>query len=162
MKQLTLIRHAKSSWKMADLEDSWRPLNRRGYRQLLALGKRIPASGLWLVSPAVRTYTTAHVLRRLVGLPMCGLQLDERLYDSSGHQLLQLLQRLSEVNDAVVLVAHSPGLEELLTLLCPAHKADFGTADLVTLALLVPSWADCQAGSGQLLAHVSPAEAESI
>ncbi len=41
MKQLTLIRHAKSSWKIQDLEDSWRPLSRRGYWQLLELAAQV-------------------------------------------------------------------------------------------------------------------------
>ena len=59
MKQLTLIRHAKSSWKIQDLEDSWRPLSRRGYWQLLELAAQVPQNAFWLVSPAVRSYSTA-------------------------------------------------------------------------------------------------------
>jgi phosphohistidine phosphatase len=158
MKQLTLIRHAKSSWKIADIEDSWRPLNTRGYRQLVELGKHVPQGGLWLVSPAVRTYATAHILRRLAGLPMGGLQLDERLYESSGERLLALLQTLDDSDEQIVLVAHCPGLDELASLLCPRHPEPLATGNLLTLELQIEHWADCGGGCGRQLAHFAPSE----
>lgn len=158
MKQLTLIRHAKSSWKIAELEDSWRPLTARGYRQLLELGNHVPAGGLWLVSPSVRTYATAHVLRRLAGLPMAGLQLDERLYESSGSKLLTLLQEQDDKDDHLVLIAHSPGLDELAIALCPAALVPLSTASLLTLELQVTQWRLCVAGCGHQLVHLVPGE----
>ena len=157
MKQLTLIRHAKSSWKVVDLEDSWRPLSARGYQQLSALTPHLPSSALWLVSPAVRTYATAHVLRRMAGLPMTGLILDERLYESSGKGLLTLLTTLSEEDNQVLLVAHSPGLDELVGLLCPTEAVRLTTANLVILELDVERWAECRVGCGRLQLHLAPA-----
>ena len=41
MKQLTLIRHAKSSWKDAYLLDIDRPLKKRGKRDAPTMGKRL-------------------------------------------------------------------------------------------------------------------------
>lgn len=35
MKELVLIRHAKSSWKDSNLDDFDRPLNKRGEKMLL-------------------------------------------------------------------------------------------------------------------------------
>ncbi|MFC3914287.1 SixA phosphatase family protein [Pseudaeromonas sharmana] len=156
MKKLILIRHAKSSWKIAELEDSWRPLSPRGYRQLASLTAHIPHQGLWLVSPAVRTYATAHVLRRLAGLPMGGLLLDDRLYESSGHNLMTLLRGLDDVDDEVTLIGHSPGLDELTQLLCHEHHQPFGTGDLVTLQLQIKAWSDCRENCGQVLLHLVP------
>ena len=158
MKKLTLIRHAKSSWKIADLEDSWRPLSPRGYRQLTSLAPHIPHQGLWLVSPAVRTYATAHVLRRLAGLPMGGLLLDERLYESCGHNLLSLLQRLDDVDEEVTLIGHSPGLEELAQLLCQEYRQPLATGELVALELNVEAWRACRVDCGRLLLHVASHE----
>jgi Phosphohistidine phosphatase SixA len=161
MKQLTLIRHAKSSWKLASLEDSWRPLNRRGYGQLQEMAAHVPKQGLWLVSPAVRTYTTAHVLRRLAGLPMVGIQLDERLYETSGSHLLSLLQELEDGDEQVTLVGHNPGLDELVALLLPMPLQSLGTGAMLTLSLSIGHWAECRAGCGSVVGCVFPsAEAE--
>jgi phosphohistidine phosphatase len=158
MKQITLIRHAKSSWKIADLEDSWRPLNPHGYRQLQEVGQYVPTGGLWLVSPAVRTYATAHVLRRLAGLPMAGLQLDERLYESSGDKLLTLLQGQDDKDDQLVLIAHSPGLDELAALLCACKPEPLATANLLTLELQISHWQQCHAGCARQVAHIIPGQ----
>ena len=161
MKQLTLIRHAKSSWKLASLEDSWRPLSRRGYGQLQEMAAQVPRQGLWLVSPAVRTYTTAHVLRRLAGLPMVGIQLDERLYETSGTHLLTLLQELDDGDEQVTLVGHNPGLDELVELLLPMHLQSLGTGAMLTLSLSISRWAECRAGCATVVACVFPsAQAE--
>ena len=43
MKNLILIRHAKSSWKHPELSDFERPLNNRGIRDAPFMGKRLKA-----------------------------------------------------------------------------------------------------------------------
>jgi phosphohistidine phosphatase len=56
MKTLTLIRHAKSSWKYPDLADYDRPLNKRGRRDAAMMAERLAARGFGpqriLTSPA--------------------------------------------------------------------------------------------------------------
>ncbi|MDH3806604.1 MAG: histidine phosphatase family protein, partial [Gammaproteobacteria bacterium] len=65
MKTLTLVRHAKSSWKDSGLSDRERPLNKRGERDAPVMGKRAAAAGLRpsqiISSPAVRAWTTAKI-----------------------------------------------------------------------------------------------------
>ena len=46
MKTLTLVRHAKSSWKDQYLSDRERPLNKRGERDAPVMGKRIAEAGI--------------------------------------------------------------------------------------------------------------------
>ena len=41
MKKIYLIRHAKSSWKDETLSDFERPLNGRGKRDVVFMGKRL-------------------------------------------------------------------------------------------------------------------------
>ena len=45
MKLLTLIRHAKSSWKDAGMDDFDRALNDRGERDAPRMGKRLSRAG---------------------------------------------------------------------------------------------------------------------
>jgi len=68
MKTLSLIRHAKSTWKHLDLDDRDRPLSSRGAleAEILAeyLGKKSFTPDLILASPASRTQETAKILKQ--------------------------------------------------------------------------------------------------
>ena len=60
--QLLLLRHAKSSWRQADLEDHQRPLNKRGLAAAKRMGLYLAEAGLRpdrvLCSTALRTRET--------------------------------------------------------------------------------------------------------
>lgn len=111
MKRLTLVRHAKSSWELEELSDSWRPLNERGYRQLAAMAGREPMGGVWLVSPAVRAYSTAYILREQSHQGMEAVRLASEVYDNTLEALLGLLRR--QRDEHLVVVGHNPGMETL-------------------------------------------------
>ena len=63
MRTLTLIRHAKSSWKDSTLDDFDRPLNKRGKDNAPMMGRLLHKAGvrfdLITTSPALRALTTA-------------------------------------------------------------------------------------------------------
>ncbi|MCC6685100.1 MAG: histidine phosphatase family protein, partial [Bacteroidia bacterium] len=68
MKQLVLVRHAKSDWANPELKDFDRPLNERGKQNAPEMGKRL-ASKKWPVdlivsSPAKRALKTARLLAK--------------------------------------------------------------------------------------------------
>ena len=71
MKQLTLIRHAKSSWKQTGMEDSARPLNRRGKSDAIDMGQRLAAiefmPDVLISSPAKRARSTARRMGKEIG-----------------------------------------------------------------------------------------------
>ena len=83
MLQLTLIRHAKSSWKDTTLKDFERPLNKRGRHNAPLMGRVIQDSGLsfdrMVSSPAERAITTARLIAAQLGYPEQQIQtLDEQ------------------------------------------------------------------------------------
>ena len=87
MKILTLIRHAKSSWKDSNLSDRQRPLNKRGERDAPVMGKRIAEHGirpsLIICSPAARARSTAKIIAREISYPIEFLQREDGLYLAS-------------------------------------------------------------------------------
>lgn len=72
MKQLLLVRHAKSSWANSGQSDFDRPLNERGHKDAPMMAKRIMDRGihidLVISSNAVRALTTAHYLQLQIKL----------------------------------------------------------------------------------------------
>jgi phosphohistidine phosphatase len=66
MKDLLLLRHAKSSWEDSELSDFERALNARGKRDATRIGKLILEEGLTphciISSSAVRARSTADIV----------------------------------------------------------------------------------------------------
>ncbi|MBY6185255.1 histidine phosphatase family protein [Marinobacter hydrocarbonoclasticus] len=109
---MLLIRHAKSSWRIDDLADQYRPLSARGYREAPKIWDRLPFEPeLWLCSPAIRAYSTARLIQA------APLQMVERLYPGSPEGLLAEVALLPESLSSVALVGHNPALEQLASAL---------------------------------------------
>lgn len=121
MKQLVLIRHAKSSWKYDGLADALRPLNSRGYSEALALAEWMKEEGIYphvfLVSPSVRTYTTAMAILLAIESPSSKVILSDALLCSGSDAYLNLLPDLDPRWNSVAIVGHNDAISETLNAL---------------------------------------------
>ncbi len=117
MKTLILVRHAKSSWDDPALADEERPLDARGERDAPKVGKRLAKAGakpdLILSSPAKRALTTARVIAKELGYKRKKIVVDDRLYAAEADVVLDVIQRLGNEADSVMLFGHNPELTEL-------------------------------------------------
>lgn len=143
MKTLLLLRHAKSSWKDAELDDHDRPLNKRGKRDAPRMGQLLLSEGLLpeliVASTAKRARKTAeHVIAasRYRG----ETRITGELYMASGPSLRELVAALPEPAARVLLIGHNPGLEDLLESLVGAY-APLSTAALAHVELDIERWA---------------------
>ena len=142
MKLLSILRHAKSSWSDSSLDDHDRPLNKRGTRDAPRMGHLIRERGLVpdviLSSTARRARQTALVVAETAGFPD-EVRFTRTLYGAGPDDLLDALRGLPEACAHVLVVAHNPGLEELLvTLVGESHTLP--TAALAVVELPVESW----------------------
>ena len=84
MKNLLLIRHAKSSWK-ENLPDRKRPLSKRGYTDLDLMTRFLKDKNyrpdLIVSSPARRAMDTADTYIKGLGLEDVPFQINEDIYD---------------------------------------------------------------------------------
>lgn len=127
MNMLHLLRHAKSS-AQEDVEDSERPLSRRGRDAARQVGKHLPAKvgavDLVLCSSARRTRETLDLVVAEFS-PRPQSLIEDELYLASRERLLDRLRRL-EVPDAnVLLIGHNPGLHELAVDLADKDSAEY-------------------------------------
>jgi phosphohistidine phosphatase len=149
MKTLMLLRHAKSSWKDSDLADHDRPLNKRGRKTAPMMGRLLSTEGvvpdLILSSTAVRARETAEAVAESSSYEG-PIELVESLYLAPPGKLLGEAQ--SRTPDSVVrllLVAHNPGLEELVEILSGARHA-FPTAALAVFEVGIERWKALELG----------------
>ncbi|MEO8224223.1 MAG: histidine phosphatase family protein, partial [Gammaproteobacteria bacterium] len=145
-RQLTLIRHAKSAWEDAGMNDRERPLNARGEHDAPAMGQRLRARNarptLMLTSPAVRARRTAQIIAREIGYPQEFLQREEDLYLATPEQLIGVLARQESSFRDVIVCCHNPGLTELANRLTGAGIDNVPTTGIVIIELEIKRWAD--------------------
>jgi phosphohistidine phosphatase len=160
VKRLTLIRHAKSSWRDASLEDFDRPLSSRGRRDAPRMAERLaaakPAPEQMLASPALRAADTARAMAAALGRPETWIRWMRSLYMGSPGRLLSAVQELDDAVEHAALVGHNPGLSELVELLTDAGIDDVPTCGIVTIELDVEHWRDAAPGRGRVVAFDHP------
>ncbi|MFJ3808933.1 SixA phosphatase family protein [Streptomyces sp. NPDC090073] len=116
MRRLMVLRHAKSAWPEG-VEDHRRPLAPRGLRDAPAAGRALAEGGglpdLALCSTAVRARRTWELAAAEWGTPP-PVRYDRRLYAADAADLLDVVREVPREVEALLLVGHNPGLEQLV------------------------------------------------
>jgi phosphohistidine phosphatase len=144
MKTLTLVRHAKSSWKDRTLTDRERPLNKRGQNDAPVMGRRIADAGirpsLIVSSPAVRAWTTAKVVAQALGYPLEFLQREDGLYLASLDSWLDVVAAQDNGFNSLMLFGHNPGLTDFANYLSPGLTHNVPTTGVVCVNIDTDDW----------------------
>ncbi len=154
MKRLFLIRHAKSSWAAADLDDFHRPLNQRGKLDGPAMAKRLAAAGirpeLIVASPAVRAKKTARMMAEGTGYDKEAIRYEDGLYLGSVTFHCRLIVALFQEVDVIFLVGHNNTLTELAGHLAGRDLGNIPTCGIVALEYSGEEGFTDLAGGGEL------------
>lgn len=143
MLRLLLLRHAKSDWSRPGLPDHDRALARRGLRDAPRLGRFLRDAGLVpevaLVSTARRARDTARLALDSAGAPPETVRLLPDLYGSGRDRILRIVREQGGSASPLLVVAHNPGLEDLVSRLAFDYRP-FPTAALAVVSVPAPSW----------------------
>lgn len=172
MRQLLLLRHAKSSWEGKTASDRDRPLNERGLRNAARMAREMHRLGLEpdmiLVSPARRTMQTLEALEPWADLPL--VEPMETLYLADVPDLLGALHGVAETVRSVLVIGHNPGLHDLAVALAglrdrplthgatgqeKALAEGFPTGALAEFTI-AGSWWELREGGGKLVRFLTP------
>lgn len=165
VKQLYVLRHAKSSWDDPRPEDHERPLSARGRRAagLMAdhLLSEAIAPELVLCSSAQRTRET------LAGIGVGGeIVIEPELYGATAYGVLERLRRVPSATASVMVIGHNPSLQDLILMLVPsddrlrnAVQDKFPTGALATLTIAC-EWRELDMGTARLTAFLRPRDLE--
>ena len=166
MRQLLLLRHAKSSWDDPGLSDHSRPLNARGRAAAAAMRQTMIGLALSpdvvLVSSARRTLQTLEAFEPWEETPI--IEPMDALYLASSPQLLKVLNGVAETARSVMLIGHNPGLHELAVQLTgsardpsDARRLAEGFPTGAMAEFVVPgAWRTLAAGNARLHRFVCP------
>jgi phosphohistidine phosphatase len=167
MLTLSLLRHAKSSWKNPSLPDRERPLASRGIADAPMMGRTMTERGidpeLVLCSSARRTVDTlALVLPELKVEPK--VEYEDALYHASPAEMLEMLRAIQPGASRVMIVGHNPEIQRLALDLIGSgskHMRDrlqekYPTAGLVVINFTAGLWSSVDVNSGSLNLFLAP------
>lgn len=165
MKELLLIRHAKSDWDHPGLSDHDRPLNSRGLndapRMAAALEQRGVKPDAIISSTAVRAASTATILAEAMKFPRESIIFLPELYLAPPRTILRVIQQLDEAASTVLIFGHNPGMHETVDLLSGDSGADaFPTLAVARFEFPVEYWGQIEPGSGLLVELLIPRNLE--
>ena len=174
MRQLLLMRHAKSSWDDPHLSDHARPLNLRGRQAAVAMARAMRNFGLApdvvLVSSARRTLQTLEALEPWDETPL--IEPLDALYLAPAADLLEVLCRAAPAARCLLLLGHNPGLHDLAMLLAGAHAATtdpqvrrlanaYPSGALAEYAVATP-WSELREGGARLTRFLAPSDLSEV
>lgn len=168
MKTLTLLRHAKSSWDDPVARDFDRPLNAKGQRAAVTVGRHMRSEAMRfdhvVASPAVRIVETVEQVEQGYGGALAPAW-DRRIYLASAASLLDVVHELPAGAESALLIGHNPGLEDLILMLIPDRAGDalrdsveekFPTAALAVMTFDIADWQAVRADGGTLVRFTRP------
>ena len=149
MKEIILIRHAKSSWEY-DVDDIERPLKPRGYKdiQLVAeafLNHNAQPDAIFC-SPAMRAKLTADSFigtTKYSGIPF---KIIDQLYDFAGKKVIDFIKSLPNDHDRVVIFGHNHAFTSISNIFGDCSIDNVPTAGLVYLQFDIKNWSDLKKG----------------
>jgi len=152
MKNLFLLRHARAVSSGDGLRDFDRSLSDQGRKQAERVGKYLKEQNigpdLVLSSTALRARETGELLLTAAGC-ISEVRYDQRIYEASRQQLLEVVSEIEDGKNEVLLVGHNPGIEELLRQLTGRFES-MGTCTLAKIATGASQWAEAAAEKGDL------------
>ena len=155
MKQLILIRHAKSDWNDPAQKDFYRPLNNRGHMNAPEMAQRLVKRGiipqLIVSSPAMRAQTTAKYFAEALGIKKSEIQKEQVIYEASPSSLLKVINQLDNRHNLVALFGHNPGLTTIAVNLCGADIYNIPTCGMVLIEFPFDSWEMISNGTGEMI-----------
>lgn len=165
MRTLMLLRHAKAVPADGQIRDQDRPLAPRGQKDAPKIGAYMGKHELVpdraLVSPSARTRETWALLAPALKLRP---EYDERIYNASPQDILDLIQEQGTDAPTLLIVGHNPSLNHVAVGLIATGDMDarerllenLPTSGLVTIAFPFDDWRKLHGQAGRLTHFVTP------
>lgn len=146
MKELLLIRHAKSNWNNASMDDFDRPLNDRGNSDAPRMAKILSARGIHvdviISSTANRALTTAGYFAKEQGIKKINIMALDKLYHAPSHVYYDILDDLDDDFKSAAIFAHNPGITDFVNSLSETTIDNMPTCGIFAVKIQIKKWSE--------------------
>jgi phosphohistidine phosphatase len=160
MKTLYIVRHAKSSWKDAELKDFERPLKRRGVRDAFLIAEKLSELNITpqhvLSSPSVRAYETAKIFCNTLSFSKENIETNSSIYNATLEELQTILLNIDNKLNAVMMFGHDPGLTNFVAYLTKQSYEKIPTSGVVAIQFETDQWNKIEEHSGKIVFFIYP------
>jgi len=143
MKSIIIIRHADASYDTNVPTDFDRPLTNQGLLDAKVMGQALadkkPNINLILASSANRAITTARIIAEQVEYDKI-IEEKKRIYNASSREILDIISKLNNEINSIIVCGHNPGLHMLTEQLSNQHFNQFPTCAIAKIPLNITSW----------------------
>lgn len=162
MKELILVRHAKSDWANESVKDIDRHLNDRGYADAYQLSQwyksEFSLPDLMVSSPATRAINTAFIFARTFGMPEAQVMVHGDLYESTLEEYLKVISGMDKKINRLMMFGHNPAITNLTNELNKDLMFEnIPTCGIIKIGFPYNSWTEVvEKKHGQLLLNKFP------
>ncbi|MCA1918304.1 histidine phosphatase family protein [Flavobacterium piscis] len=143
MKNLILIRHAKSSWE-APLKDFDRPLMKKGILDAHEVSANIsnflPKTYIIWSSTAARASETALIFAQNISYPIESIVFKDDLYTFDDKQLEKIIKSCDNSFESVILFGHNEAITNFVNKFGDVFIENVPTSGFVSLQFDADSW----------------------
>ena len=150
MKTLYIVRHAKSSWKYEGIDDSDRPLKKRGINDAhimaKALNKQINRPDIFISSSANRALHTSMIFCNTFNYPLSNLKISKSLYSFSDGYLIKTVKALDDAYNSAIIFSHDHGISTFVNKYGNKLIDHVPTCGIIGIKLDIKHWKNLSKG----------------
>ena len=154
MKNLYILRHAKSDWSEEFKSDFERGLSKRGFNDILLVAKELKKKGLKIdlivSSSAKRAKITAEIFGAILGYDIFEINFKKKLYLANKEDILQTIKSTNSNINNLLIVGHNPEFTELVNHLTNLNLDNLPTSGFVGVKLDINSWDKIKKGKSSI------------
>lgn len=156
MKTLLLVRHAKSSWDLATLNDFDRSLNERGKKDAPVMAQRLLDRKIdintFVSSPAKRAKKTAELFCSIYKKDKEEIIFVPALYHASLNTFFEVVTQLNDDYNCVAIFSHNPVITEFVNQLVENFTIDnMPTCGVFAVKTSITKWKEFSTSKKELI-----------
>lgn len=153
-KNLTLVRHAKSSWEH-NVTDSKRPLAKKGINDANLVSKHIKKDFIEpdavFSSPANRALTTCSIFSSNLNIPDQKIKVFNELYDFNGESVIRFIKSLNNDYNNVMIFGHNHAFTSISNIFGNKFIDNLPTSGVVIIKFDTDKWENIDKGQTELI-----------
>ncbi len=160
MKEVYLVRHAKSSWEEMGLSDHDRPLNKRGKRDAPKMASHlyetVGSLDVIVSSTAKRALLTAKQFQSAFEAELDDFIEEENLYHASSEEILMVISEIEDKHQRAAIFGHNPGFTSFANHFSSIYIENVPTTGIVGVKFDVNKWNEVSEANGSVFFFTYP------